>query len=99
MNFFLKNLKETIEALNALIDERRRMISVKRVRDKNHIKSNNRSKINFYWRSLKLLVEKKILAENGNKRPKSYNILTARKKSPILVFLKPLSLILRRKAT
>jgi len=79
MNFFKENLKETIEALNALIEDKDRMITVKRVKDKNQIKSNNRSKINFYWRSLKFLVGKNILEENGAKKPKSYNILTKRK--------------------
>ncbi|MBA7613907.1 hypothetical protein ES703_21165 [subsurface metagenome] len=79
MNFFLKNLKEKIRALNKTIERRGRTISVKKVKDKNQIKPNNRSKINFYWRSLKLLVEKKILAENGTKKPKLYEILTTHK--------------------
>ena len=55
------------------------MITVKKVMVNNEIKSNNCSKINFYWRSLKFLVGKNILEENGTKKQKSFKILIVNK--------------------
>ena len=48
------------------------IITVKKIRTLQQVKSSNRSRINFMWRSLAYLVEKGILEENGSQRPKSY---------------------------
>ncbi|MFX1500567.1 MAG: hypothetical protein ACFFDH_06325, partial [Promethearchaeota archaeon] len=61
MDFFLNNLKETLEAINKLIDNNINIVNTKRIRRCNHIKSSNRSKINFIWRALKYLEEEGIL--------------------------------------
>lgn len=47
---------------------------MKKIRTFQHVKSPNRSRIDFIWRSLAYLVEKGILEENGSRRPKSYKI-------------------------
>jgi hypothetical protein len=74
MDFFLKNLRETLEAINKLIDNNINIVNTKRVRRCNDIKSSNRSKINFIWRSLKFLEEEGILELNGKTNPKTYKI-------------------------
>ena len=74
MDFFLKNLKETLEAVNAHIDKNILTINSKRVRQFLKVKSSNRSKINFIWRSLKILEEAGILVPNGISNPKTYKI-------------------------
>ena len=47
MNFFLENLKETLEAINKLMDNNITIVNTKKIRRCNNIKSSNRSKINF----------------------------------------------------
>jgi hypothetical protein len=74
MDFFLKNLKETVEAINKLIDNNINMVNTKRIRRCNRIKSSDRSKINFIWRSLDCLAKEGILEINGIYSPKSYKI-------------------------
>ena len=74
MDFFLKNLKETLEAINKLIDNNVNIVNTKRIRRCNNIKSSNRSKINFIWRSLNYLEKKDILEKNGVANPKTYII-------------------------
>ncbi|MGV9199163.1 MAG: hypothetical protein ACOC4M_10010 [Promethearchaeia archaeon] len=74
MDFFLKNLKETLEAINKLIDNNIYTVTTKRVRRCNNIKSSNRSKINFIWRSLKYLEEENVLERNGESTPLTYKI-------------------------
>lgn len=74
MDFFLKNLKETVEAINKLIENKVNMVNTKRVRRCNNIKSSDRSKINFIWRSLNFLAEEGILEMNGSYSPKTYKI-------------------------
>jgi hypothetical protein len=74
MDFFLKNLRETVEAINKLIDNNVNMVNTKRVRRCNKIKSSDRSKINFIWRSLDCLAEEGILEMNGTYSPKTYKI-------------------------
>ncbi len=76
MDFFLKNLKETLEAINKLIDNNVYIVNTKRIRRCNNIKSSNRSKINFIWRSLSFLKEEGILDLNGITNPKTYKINT-----------------------
>jgi len=79
MDFFKKNLKDTLEALNKLIENNVNIVNTKRIRRCNNIKSSNRSKINFIWRSLKFLEEEGILTINGIANPKTYKITTNQK--------------------
>ncbi|TFF87698.1 MAG: hypothetical protein EU550_02775 [Promethearchaeota archaeon] len=74
MDFFLKNLRETLEAINKLIDNNINIVNTKRVRRCNKVKSSNRSKINFIWRSLSFLEDEGILKMNGISNPKTYVI-------------------------
>ncbi|MFW9827299.1 MAG: hypothetical protein ACFFEY_06910 [Candidatus Thorarchaeota archaeon] len=75
MDFFQKNLRDTIEAINKLIDNNITIVTTKRIRRCYNIKASNRSKINFIWRSLKCLEEEGILTLNGITNPKTYKIL------------------------
>jgi hypothetical protein len=75
MDFFMKNLSETVEAINKLIESKVNIVTTKRIRRCFNIKSSNRSKINFIWRALKVLEEEGILALNGVTNPKTYKIL------------------------
>jgi hypothetical protein len=79
MDFFLKNLSETLKAINKMIESNVNLVSTKRVRRCYNIPSSNRSKINFIWRSLAFLEEKGILKANGSSSPKSYNIIPKEK--------------------
>ncbi|TET60367.1 MAG: hypothetical protein E3J52_03905 [Promethearchaeota archaeon] len=79
MDFFLSNLKETLEAINKLIDNNVTLVNAKRIRRCNHIKSSNRSKINFIWRSLRYLEDEGILTLNGITNPRTYKIITNEK--------------------
>lgn len=74
MDFFLKNLKETLEAINKLIDANVNIVNTKKIRRCNNIKSGNRSKINFIWRTLKYLENEGLLELNGILNPKTYRI-------------------------
>lgn len=74
MDFFLKNVKETLEAINKLMDNNVCIVNTKRIRRCYNIKSSNRSKINFIWRSLDFLAKEGILEENGILKPKTYKI-------------------------
>jgi len=76
MDFFLKNLKETLEAINKLIEAKVNVVNTKRIRRCNNIKSSNRSKINFIWRTLTYLEKEGLLELNGVLNPKSYKIKT-----------------------
>jgi len=79
MDFFQKNLKDTIEAINKLIENNVTIVNTKRIRRCNNIKSSDRSKINFIWRALRYLEEEGILTLNGITNPKTYKILTNEK--------------------
>ncbi len=79
MDFFLDNLKETLEAINKLIDNKVTLVNTKRIRRCINIKSSNRSKINFIWRALKCLEEEGILTLNGITNPKTYKIISNEK--------------------
>ncbi|MFW9772008.1 MAG: hypothetical protein ACFFEO_07565 [Candidatus Thorarchaeota archaeon] len=76
MDFFLKNLRETLQAINKLIDNNVNIVNTKRIRRCNNIKSSNRSKINFIWRSLNYLEKEGILEINGSYSPKTYKIVS-----------------------
>lgn len=71
MDFVIENLKETIHGINKINGA----ITVKKIRFVNDIKSTNRSKINFIWRSLEYLVKQNVLRINGTKSPKSYYLI------------------------
>ena len=79
MDFFQKNLKETVEAINKLIENNVNIVNTKRIRRCNNIKSSNRSKINFIWRALRYLEDEGILALNGITNPKTYKIVPSEK--------------------
>jgi hypothetical protein len=79
MDFFMINLKETLEAINKLIENNINIVNTKRIRRCFNIKSSNRSKINFIWRTLKFLEEEGVLTLNGITNPKTYKILTDQK--------------------
>ena len=79
MDFFIKNLRETVEALNKLIESNVHIVNTKKIRRYYNIKSSNRSKINFIWRTLKVLEEEGILTLNGTTNPKTYKILIDKK--------------------
>jgi hypothetical protein len=79
MDFFLKNLRETLEAINKLIDNNVNIVNCKRIRRCNSIKSSDRSKINFIWRSLNYLEKEGVLEINGIVKPKTYKIANKEK--------------------
>lgn len=79
MDFFLKNLSDTLKAINKMIENNANLVSTKRVRRCNNISSSNRSKINFIWRSLAFLEDQGILKPNGSSNPKSYSIVPQEK--------------------
>lgn len=79
MDFFIENLRETANAINKLIDRKISYVDVKRIRKTNNIKSSNRSKINFIWRSLKVLENNGIVEWNGSNSPKTYKIINSQK--------------------
>ncbi|MHA1726622.1 MAG: hypothetical protein ACTSXH_17595 [Promethearchaeota archaeon] len=79
MDFFLKNLEDTLEAINKLIENSIHVVNTKKIRRCNNVKSSNRSKINFIWRSLKYLEEAGILERNGAQYPVTYKIKTTEK--------------------
>ncbi|MEJ2294967.1 MAG: hypothetical protein P8Y23_09360, partial [Candidatus Lokiarchaeota archaeon] len=56
------------------IDNNVNLVNTKRIRRCNRIKSSDRSKINFIWRSLDCLAEEGILEVNGTYSPKTYKI-------------------------
>lgn len=79
MDFFIENLRETVSAVNKIIDRKISYVDVKRIRKIINIKSSNRSKINFIWRSLKVLENDGILSCSGSSSPKTYKIVKMQK--------------------
>ncbi len=75
----MKNLSDTVVAINRLIESNVNIVTTKKIRRCFNIKSSNRSQINFIWRALKVLEEKGILALNGITNPKTYKIQTDQK--------------------
>lgn len=49
---------DVIKVLNELLEKGLEIISVKRIRDIKDVKTSDRSKINFYWRTLRMLCRK-----------------------------------------
>ena len=82
MNILLKNIEEVANAINILIERSQNgnvYVKTKRIRDINGVKSSDRSKINFVWRSLKILEGEGILGANGSITPSSYVVNIAGK--------------------
>ncbi len=79
MDFFIENLRETVSAVNKVIARKISYVDVKRIRKTINIKSSNRSKINFIWRSLKVLENHGILRCSGINSPKTYKIIKMQK--------------------
>jgi hypothetical protein len=71
MDFFEKYLKETVETIKSFSNG---LITVKRIRIAQRVKSTDRSKINFIWRALKCLVDINFLEYNDSRRPYSYKL-------------------------
>ncbi len=86
MDFFLKNLREALEAINKLIDKHLITVNTKKVRQCNNVKASDRSKINFIWRALGFLERQEILEKNGSVKPKNY-IINVKKKIDIDQFI------------
>ena len=76
MNFSQINLEKTKSAIKTLTKNNKNFkFTVKNVRWVNNIKSSNKSKINFTWRSLDKLIEDGILeVEDLNSKPKKYKL-------------------------
>ena len=79
MDFFIKYLEETLEAINNYIDKNIKVVCTKSVRTYHDIKSSNRSKVNFIWRSLNYLESQGMLRVNGATNPKNYVIIPKEK--------------------
>lgn len=75
----MKNLSDTVEAVNRLIENNVNIVTTKRIRRCFNIKSSDRSKINFIWRALKVLEEEGLITLNGITNPKTYKILVDQK--------------------
>jgi hypothetical protein len=63
---------EVINTINYLIKKGKRIIDTKRLRRINNVKASNRSKINFYWRTLEQLEKLNYLKLANHTNPKSY---------------------------
>jgi hypothetical protein len=69
-----KYLKETIKAINKLIQKGQKFVDTRTIRRINKISSSDRSRINFIWRSLETLEEDGYLEVDGRSHPKLYVI-------------------------
>ena len=79
MDFFLKNLRQTLEAIIKLKASKISIIDTKRIRRCYNVKPSNRSQINFIWRTLKYLEGVGVLEQNGSTTTKSYKIKVKKK--------------------
>ena len=86
MDFFQENLRQTISAINSLMDKTNE-ITVKKIRNVLKVKSTNHSKINFIWRVLRVLEKHGVLEIIGTRSPKIYG-LKVRNKINASQFLK-----------
>ena len=59
-----------------LIEYNSQFVDIKTIRRINNIKSSERSKTNFVWRSLKILHSQGYLERNEQSRPRRYRIIT-----------------------
>ncbi|MHA2128054.1 MAG: hypothetical protein ACW99E_22370, partial [Promethearchaeota archaeon] len=74
--FFVKNHHETLKAIESIIQKKQINggITVKKIRVVHNIKSSNKSKINFIWRSLVYLEEKELIVLINTKPCKTYTV-------------------------
>ena len=68
-----KFLMEIVEAMSFLL-RNGSIISVKRIRNHHKYQPEDRSRINFYWRWLKVLRDDGFLEEIKNTQPKRYKV-------------------------
>lgn len=73
MDFFIKNLKETAQAVNELFMANGE-ITVKRIRTIQNISAKDHSKINFIWRALNYLRKQGFLGVIRSKPVKIYKL-------------------------
>ncbi len=69
-----KHLRDTIKAINALMEQGNRYVDTKIVRRILNIPSSDRSSINFIWRALDTLKDDGYLDINGRESPRLYII-------------------------
>ena len=74
-NYFKKHLKSTIEGINELIEHKSQFVDTKTIQRINNIKSSERSKTNFIWRSLEILHSQGYLVRNEQSKPIRYKII------------------------
>ena len=74
MDFFKKYLIETIQGINGLIELNESYVNVRKIRTILEVEPSNKTKINFYWRNLQLLEQKKILKLHSRNRSKVYKL-------------------------
>ncbi|MBD3215644.1 MAG: hypothetical protein GF311_23740 [Candidatus Lokiarchaeota archaeon] len=72
MHYYKQILKQVCEAINSLHKTGITRVTTKKVRRELKIKSTNRSKITFIWRSLKILNTHGIIEKNGVDKPLTY---------------------------
>lgn len=75
-DFKLKYVMDVIKTLNELLARNLPIISLKRVRDFNNISNSDKSRINFYWRVLKMLYQYNFIEkiELSNEKMKRYEV-------------------------
>ena len=80
MDFFEKNLREVLKTINTLIEQKISIVTTKRVREINKVKSDDRSKITRLWLALKYIkTNSSLLEKNGLKSPVNYKITVKEK--------------------
>lgn len=82
MNFFDHYLGKVRDTIESLTEKGISTISVKIILRRNHVKSSNRSEINFYWRALKQLEKQGRIKRHSDKRPYVYRILSIEPDTP-----------------
>ena len=75
MNFREKYLNDTISTLNVLIEQERTYVDTKTIRRMNQISSDDKTSIQFIWRSLKVLEQNGYIAVDGRLSPVRYEII------------------------
>ena len=74
-NFVKKYLNKTIEIINQRIDSGINIIDVKSIRKFSNIPHENRTAINFFWRSLKELERSGLIERINERNPAKFKIL------------------------
>jgi hypothetical protein len=76
MDFFIKNLQETLKAIEIIIGKAQINggITVRKIKKILGIKSSNKSKTNFIWRALNYLEEKELIILINTKPSKMFTV-------------------------